>query len=272
MEFLTYFLSSLLTLISPGGVALDTVAENNLRDRLYEAEQLQVRIDNTPSYQLVRGEVDRLRIAGRGLYLMPEVRLDTLEVETDRIAVNPGGLELASEEPQAALQEPLQAGVRAILTEADINRALRSPQVYNDLQSLALELFDSLLLQQLAYRYRLVDPQVELLGDRRVRFQTQIAERGYSDRLTLTVETGVKVVEGRQLQLVDPAVRINDKPAPWQLVRGLTALAREFNLARLEPLGVRSRVLHFHLTPEAVEMALFVRIESRSGTAGEVRD
>jgi hypothetical protein len=109
MEFFTLLLTSLFTLVSPTGIALDTLAEQNIRDRLSGAEQLEVRIDNTPSYQLFDGKVDRLRIAGRGLSLIPGLRLDILEIETDAIDINPRELGRGSgNSPVRGLQKPLQ--------------------------------------------------------------------------------------------------------------------------------------------------------------------
>ncbi len=261
MEFFTLLLTSLLTLVSPAGIALDILAEQTIRDRLSGAEQLEVRIDNSPSYQLLDGKVERLRIAGRGLSLIPGLRLDILEIETDAIDVNPRELGRGSgNQPIRGLQQPLQAAVRIAVTEADINTALQSPELYNQIQTLALSLFDSPLIQQIATRYTLVDRQVTFLPNNRVRFQTKIQERGYDDFLTLTVETGINVIEGQQLQLLSPAVWVNDRPAPRRLLTGLLDLTRRFNLQRLENRGVRSRVLHFNLTPSRAEIALFLAV------------
>ncbi len=261
MEFFTLLLSSLFTLLSPAGIALDTLAENNIRDRLHSAEQLEVRIDNTPNYQLIGGKVDHLRIAGRGLSLIPGLRIDTLEIETDPIDVNPRELGRGSgTTPVRGLKQPLQAAVRIGVTEADINAALQSPELYNELQNLALSLFDSPLIKQIAARYTLVDRQVTFLANNRIRFQAQIQERGYDDRLNLTIETGLTVSEGQQLQLVSPQVWVNDRPATQRLVTGLIDVTRRFNLQRLESRGVRSRILHFKLTPGGAEIALFLAV------------
>ncbi|WP_254565981.1 DUF2993 domain-containing protein [Oscillatoria sp. HE19RPO] len=261
MEFFTLILTSLFTLVSPAGIALDTLAEQNIRDRLFAAEKLEVRIDNTPSYQLLNGKVDRLRIAGRGLSLIPGLRLDILEIETDPIDVNPRELGRGSgNRPVRGLQQPLQAAVRVAVTEADLNTALQSPELYNQMQTLALSLFDSPLIQQIANRYTLVDRQVTFLPNNRVRFQTKVQERGYNDFLTLTVETGINVIEGQQLQLISPSVWVNDRPAPRRLVTGLLDLTRRFNLQRLETRGVRSQVLQFNLTPAGAEIALFLAV------------
>ncbi len=68
MEFIAILLSSLISLVSPTGLVIDKVAENTLRKQFASVERLQVRIDNTPSYQILGGRVDRIRIAGRGLF------------------------------------------------------------------------------------------------------------------------------------------------------------------------------------------------------------
>lgn len=65
MEFLTILLSALLGIVSPAGFVLDRVAETAIRNQLDSAEELSVRIDNTPSYRALQGRVDRVRIAGR---------------------------------------------------------------------------------------------------------------------------------------------------------------------------------------------------------------
>lgn len=261
MEFFTLLLTSLLTLVSPAGIALDTLAENQIRDRLYDAEQLEVRLDNIPSHQVITGKVDRLRIAGRGLFLIPGFRIDTLELETDAINVNPRELGRGSgATPVRGLQQPLQVAIRVAVTETDINTALQSPELYQELQNVAIELFDSPLLQQIATRYTLVNRQLTFLPNNRIRFETQVQERGYDDSLTLTVETGINVIEGQQLQLLSPSVWVNDRPAPRRLVTGILDLTQRFNLQRLETRGVRSRVLHLNFTPGGAEIALFLAV------------
>nr|MBW4542729.1 DUF2993 domain-containing protein [Myxacorys chilensis ATA2-1-KO14] len=64
MEFFTLLLSSLIGLVSPLGIVSDRVAESTLRKQFVSVEDLQVRIDNAPTYQLVQGRIDRLRLVG----------------------------------------------------------------------------------------------------------------------------------------------------------------------------------------------------------------
>ncbi|RKH75069.1 DUF2993 domain-containing protein, partial [Corallococcus praedator] len=118
MEFLTILLSALIGLVSPVGLVADRLAEDQIRNQFDSVEDLQVRIDSVPSYRLAQGRVDRVRIAGRGLSIQPNLRIAALEVETDPIAVDLSeGVEL---------EAPLQAGVRIVLTQEDLTQALRS--------------------------------------------------------------------------------------------------------------------------------------------------
>ena len=86
MEFLTILLSSLFGLVSPTGLVVEKVTSNAVRSQFARVEQLQVRVDNPPSYQLLQGKVQKVRIAGRGLQLKQlNIRLAVLELKTDPI-------------------------------------------------------------------------------------------------------------------------------------------------------------------------------------------
>lgn len=264
MEFLTILLSGVLTLFSSAGLVADTVAEKKIEEKLYAVEELQVRIDNAPSYQLVQGQVDRLRIAGRGLSLTPAMRIDTFELEMDPIDLDLENL-LFDEQQQTiqGLRRPLLVAMRFVFTQEDINQALSSPEFADYLEILTLNLFNSATLQRAAYRYQMVNPRVEFLGNNRVRFETEIAERGYNDRLKLTVETGVALAAGQRFRLMSPEVRVNDRPAPGQFVKGLIAASDRLNLRRLEDNGIQSRLLQFNIDGDRLSMAMFVRVANR---------
>ncbi len=265
MELITILLSGFMTLVSGAGLVVDTVVEQKIAEKLYTVEELQVRIDNTPSYQLVQGQVDRVRIAGRGLYLTPEIRIDTFELEMEPIDVDLANLQVDSQQKTVpGLRRPLLVAMRFVFTQEDINQALSSSEFADYLEILTLNLFNSATLRRAAYRYQLVNPQVEFLGSNRIRFETDIEERGYNDRLKLTVETGLELVKGQRFRLISPEVRCNDRPAPGQFVKGLMAASDRFNLNRLEDNGIQSRLLQFQVNGDRVEMVLFVRFAADS--------
>jgi hypothetical protein len=86
-----HLVSSLLALVSPVGLVVDQIALNAIRSQFEKVDQLQVRIDNAPSYQLLQGKVERVRIAGRGLQLK-QIRIAAIELETDPINLDPRSL------------------------------------------------------------------------------------------------------------------------------------------------------------------------------------
>ncbi|WP_410503743.1 DUF2993 domain-containing protein [Leptolyngbya sp. 7M] len=135
MEFFTIVLSGLLGIVSPLGFVVERVAEDAIRDQLEAVETLAVRVDNTPNYQLAQGTVDRVWLAARGVYPEAGIRIAVLEIETDAIQVDPGRLR----QGELELERPLNAGVRLVLTETDLNQALQSPQVSEQLRNLSLD-------------------------------------------------------------------------------------------------------------------------------------
>jgi hypothetical protein len=265
MELITIILSSLLGILSPLGFVVDKVAENAIRDRLASAEQLAVRVDNAPSYQLLQGRVDQVRIAGRGIYPLEGVRIAALDVETDAIALKSGTLRKG----RLRLDRPLQAGVRLVLTEADINRALQSPAIANRLRDFSVGTLGGFPGQQLQ-RYDFVNPQVEFLGNNRFRFRVSLKEQRSAEQYLLALESGLAIVSGKQLQLVDPTVSFNGQPVPPQLLGLLTqGISRGLDLSRLERKGITSRILKLDMDRDKLTLAAFVRLDSRFKFSGK---
>lgn len=256
MEFLTVLLSSLMTLASPVGLVVDQVAQKELRSRLLAADQLLVRVDNAPNYQLLRGKVDRVRIAGRGLVPLPDVRLAVLELETDPIRVNPDAVRRG----RVQLQQPLRTGVRLVLTQADINQALRSPLVTQLLKDLSFDALGSVGRQE-AHRYEFHQPRLEFLERQRLRFQVDLRTVDEPTTLAITIESGIAVQSGRTFQLVEPDIRLNGEPVPAQLTTGLIqGLSQRLDLEQLQKLGLTARILQFNIDRQQVDVAAFVQV------------
>lgn len=256
MEFLTIFLSSLIGLVSPAGLVVDRLAENAIRDRLVSVEQLKVRVDNTPSYQILNGKVDRVRVAGRGIFPVKELRIETLELETDPIVLQRRGR-------QFRLQEPIQAGVRLVLKPEDLNQALRSPAITARLRNLGIQLLRRREAQQ-AERYSLLNPQVTFLPNQRVRLQVELQEQGYPDKLAIMAEAEPQIISGRSLQLLNLTLSVNGQPAPDLIVN---AIAREvsnrLDLRQLEESQITARVLKLQVDATQLQLAAFVQVRPK---------
>lgn len=267
MEIITYLLSAVFGLLSTAGFFVESIARNTIRSQFDRVEQLQVRVDNVPSYQLVQGKVERVRIAGRGLWLIPEARIAALELETDPVDVNIERLRQRGQMPNAALRQPLQAGVRLVLTEADINKALQTPRIKAVLQNLVTR-YAGAFLNQGSQRYTFVNPRVEFLANNRLRFQVELQQEGETQtdpanarKLPIILESGIAFVSGRRLQLIEPSASIDNNEIPSFLLGPLSqSLTEQFDLAQLEQSGITARLLQLKINPDQLEIAAFVRV------------
>jgi hypothetical protein len=257
MEFLTIFLSSLMVIIAPAGGIIEHVAEQELRQQFVATEQLQVRIDNTPSYQVLQGKADRIRIAGRGLFPLKDIRIAVLELETDAVALNPQ----RARRGKVQLDAPLRFGVRLTLNEADLNRALQSPIALDWLRSLGTGVVEDQDTRRRIQRYEFRNPRITFLDQQRLRFQVALREPGDLAQLDIVVESGVAIVQGRQVQLVQPKVTLNGEAVPEELLRGMVeGILERSDLRQLEADGMTARVLHCHMDNHHLSLAAFVQV------------
>ncbi len=264
MELLSIILSGVLTLISPLGLAIDSAAERSLRSRLSSAETLEVRLDNTPSYQLLGGKISKVRLAARGLYVTPDFRIDTLELETDPLDVDINRLQQQSETSLSQLlRQPLRGAMRLRITQADANQALRSPAVLEYLRQIGPNLTadSSEAAQRLAQRYQIINPKVEFLPDDRLRLEAEIEDRRENKTLKVILESGFTLAGGRQLQLVQPRIFYGDKQVPQRLLDRLAEnLTNRLDIQKFETEGLKARVLQLHITEDRIEIVAWVRL------------
>lgn len=271
MEFFTIFLSSLIGLVSPTGFAVERVAESAIRSQFKQVEQLQVRLDNAPTHQLLQGRAERIRIAGRGLFPSPEFRIEALELETDPIDVDVQAIRRRGTKRGVPLDQPLQAGVHLVLTQADLNQALQSLKVAQQLRNLGIGLLQSSSESRRARRYELLNPRVTFLGNNRLRLEAELKERGFPDLLAIRVETGLAMVAGRQPMLVDPAILLNGDPVSPRVLQGISEGVRDrFDLSRLVPPEMTARVLQLKIDAEKLDVAAFVQLNPQSNAAVKV--
>jgi len=130
--------------------ALSKVAEIGLSTKLDAAEKIDVDIQ-TNLLNLILGNADSVEFAGQGLVIQKDIRVQEMELHTDSIHVNP----VSAIFGQVELDQPLDATVRIVLTEKDINRALNSDYILNNMPTLELDVDGQ--------RVKLEMQQIELL-------------------------------------------------------------------------------------------------------------
>jgi LmeA-like phospholipid-binding len=255
MEFFALLLSGLLAILSPINFGGEAIVAQQLKKQFVAVEDLVVRIDNAPNYQIIQGKIDQVRIAGKGLYPIADLRIDTLEIETDPIALK--GL-------KAQLAKPLQAAVKVVLTEADVNKALQSPAVIQRIKQIggkALGFQAGDLLNQ----YEFVNPRVAFLSDRRLRVDLELKSNSRPDQLKINLETDVTVAAGQSLELTNTTINANDQPFYPPLTRRIVeGVNQQLNLDRLEDNGITARILKLDFGQKQATIAAFVQARPES--------
>ena len=257
MELISILLTSILALISPVGVVVDQLAANAIREQLIAADELAVRVDNAPSFQLLQGKVAHIRIAGRGLVPLEDLRIARLEIETDTVDLDVGKLQ----QGEVLLEAPFQAAVNLELTEQDLNAFLNSSFVNTRLSDLRFNLLPGAREAE-TLRYRLNNPQLDFLDNNRLKLQVDLQDTLSEEILVLSAETGIAITGGYQLVLLEPEILVDEVPAPPQILRQIvTGVNQSVSLELLEDSGVTARVLSFEITQDELTLALFARVE-----------
>lgn len=269
MEFITIFLSALLGVLGTVGFFVDRFAETAIRQRFQKVEQLRVRVDNAPNYQLIGGKVQRIRVAGRGFWLTPEARIDVLELDTDPLNVDIQALRGGKVSPLEALRQPAKAAFRLVLTEEDVNNLLKSPKISQQLQQLSSRFLGNMGGQQIQ-AYEIINPRIEFLPENRLRFQVELQQKevpgteqpNANQKLAVIAESGIRIVNGHQLELISPAVSINENAIPEFLIGALAQnFIDELDLKKLQDSGITARILDFEVNQDQLEIAAFVQVQ-----------
>lgn len=290
MQIFILILSSLISVLSPINFGIDKVAESTIRGQFKKVEQLKVRVDNTPVHNAIGGKIDKIRIAGRGLFPLEGIRIDTLEFETDPININVKALR---KEKKTELQAPLGVGMRLVIREEDLISALKAPVVQQEIQKLLRGLTNSnskqaqaepsgeagrtgipQRIQDLRTRldeYRILNPNVEFLPGGRIRLQVEIEEVKSAQKFKVEAESGITFAEGQRLTLTRPVLKLNGEELPEQIIQAFaTDLFNRFKLEQLSGLPgslgqvkwsqLTARVIKLEVKDKKLELVAFLRL------------
>lgn len=117
-----------------GEQALSKLAEVGIKSQLDEVDELNIDI-RTEAGKVLQGEVDSVTIKGKGMVVQQDLRMETLEVNTDTVAIDPLSVVFGNIE----LTQPTSANARIVLTETDLNRALSSEYLRKKLGLIKLQ-------------------------------------------------------------------------------------------------------------------------------------
>lgn len=111
--------------------AIALAAEIGLSSQLDAAENIDINI-KTDLLKAVQGQADALDISGQGLVMQKDIRVQEMELHLDNVDIDP----ISALFGQVELKHPVDAIAKFVVTEQDINRALNSEYVQNQIQAL----------------------------------------------------------------------------------------------------------------------------------------
>lgn len=174
-----------------GEQALDKVAEAAIANQLDEVEEVSVDIRTDP-VKLVQGKVDSVAISGEGMVMKQDLRIDSVEVNTGAVAIDP----LKAIVGQIELTQPANAKVQLVLTEQDLNRALSSGYLRSKMGTLEVE------VQGNRNQIEIQRAQIQLPGDEKLAIDVQIRLQEVNEVKQLYAVTKPQVKEqGHRIEL-----------------------------------------------------------------------
>ena len=278
MEVLTIVLSGLLSLVSGGGKILDSIAQGQIASGVMSIEQQVVRVDNSPSYQVAKGELQKVRIANRGIRIKPDLRIAVLDLETDEINLNLTKLDLDSIDGlRASLKQPVSAALKLIVTEADLNRALQSPEILSQLQkTLNRSIAGKVGSSNIAYQLRDLRLELSSANLLEVKFKLSrpitIEPERPSRELAIDLKLEIQVANGRTIRLTRLEGMVNNRPMSSRLLKGFAeGISDRLNLSFLESDGILARILQLEIDEDKLKLISFVRVETKQGQLSSER-
>jgi hypothetical protein len=261
MDLFAGFLTTFIGLAGAPGIVIDKVATDFLYKQIVRADILEVRVDNAPNYQILLGKVDRVRMAGRGIYILEFLRIDQIDLETDPISIDPDVLQSG----KVVLRRPLQAAVRVVLLSEDINTALRSPTIQSSFKNLSIDITGT--SKGTPEILDLINPEVTFLEGDRIRLEATLqsqptAAKPKPIRLDVSVNAQLKTIGGTKLQIINPKVALSGTPIPDRIVKAFTeGLNKVLDLRQLENKGITARVLKLELTEGKMQVIGFAKMD-----------
>lgn len=282
MEILTIVLAGLLGIGSSGGIVLDKIAQGKIRSQVISVEQQAVRIDNQPNYRAAEGKLARVRIASRGVRIKPGIRIASLDLETDPLAVKLAKLKLSNiDRLRESLTVPAAGAVKVVLTEKDLNQALQSNEIQAQLQNTLNRLIAS-RAGSTNISYQLADIQLKLRPKNRLQVSFKLSRptknlnlesnatpgtyqtKNPSRELATSLELTLKVINGKKVRILNPQGTVNGRPMSSRLLNGFaTGISDRLNLNTLSEDGILARILQLEINEDNLQLISFVRLETK---------
>jgi hypothetical protein len=214
-----------------GEQALNKAAELAVSSQLSSAETIDIKI-NSELLQLIQGEVNSLTLQGEGLVTPQDLRIGELDLKIGKIAVNLLSAALGKIE----LTEPTNASVRLAFTTPDVNLALNSEYLRNQLWQIEIPTRNQAMMIDLQHA------ECNLPGDgkfvMKAEFLVHLADKVQSAALEIVL----RIAEGGEYIAFEQGYYVEGKDLPLELTAAL--LMKISNLVKLRDFQYEDISLH----------------------------
>lgn len=283
MEILAIVLSGLLSLVSGGGTVLNSVAASRIFSQV-DAQKRVIRIDNTPSYQISQGKVGAIRIAAQDVEIKSALKIAVLELETDPVDVDLTNLRKSNlnslDELRESLDQPFQGAGKLILTEADLNQALQSPEILAQLEKTLNRLISSKSgSTNIAYELQNIQVELSPTNHLGVKFKLSRSLKGFefdndskkgskdaaaSRELAIALKLKIKVLNSKIIQITETKGSVNGRPISPRLLNGFAeGISDRLNLDDLAADGILARILQLEVNEDKLKLVGFLKLETK---------
>lgn len=222
-----------------GDRALSWMAQLGLSFHLNEADALDIEVEDGSLLELLQGKVSGIHIRARGLVASQDLRLESLQLDLDGVAIAPLGVAAGKIE----LTQPTEIGLRLGLTAADLNGTLNSPLVEELLAQMPIPFEDERFYLQLDR------VECQLPGDEKL-YVDAVATVVRGDRRQTTAFELVLSVDQEQRLVLERGGFCDNRWLPFSLT---TAILSYFS-SLLRRTRFRYQNLNFYVRSGKVEI------------------
>lgn len=156
---------------------IDTLAEVGISSQLDKADKIDIDIQ-TNLLKLILGQADSVDFSGQGVVMQKDIRLQEIEVQTDKVDINP----LSAIFGKVELGKPLDAIAKLVITEPDLNRALNSDYVLKKSRNFKLNVDGKIVVLEMQQMH------LQLPGDNKMVFDGKVLlhKKGETQPLSFT--------------------------------------------------------------------------------------
>ncbi len=260
MEIITGLLTILISVLSVGGIVIDKVITKVIEKESENIEQVDVRVNAVPTHKLLKGKSDGIKLNLQGWEIRENIRLELLQLETDKFQLNLPKLRNLSKTKGKNWQEvfdtPFNMGWRVILTEEDLNNIFLSQQVQSTIQKISED----------NSRIEIINLNFDFQSQNRLVLEgkLKLAFRG-EEELDVRLQFDLDLTKGHKFKIKEIQGTLNNRKLSSKLLQGFANNINDnLDLQLLEKSGVTLRLLQFDINEDDITVAGFIHVKPKS--------